>query len=101
MAKTSPDNDTIRKIWLAGIGAYGRAFAEAKGAVDSLTGKGSEVFDELVQKGEVLEAVGKYKALTWMTALQKCVPACPAQPKNAMIVWRRVWINWKPSSTRF
>ncbi len=56
------DKDTIRKIWLAGIGAYGRAFAEAKGAVGSLTGKSSEVFDELVNKGEMLEAVGKYKA---------------------------------------
>jgi len=62
MAKPPSDKDTIRKIWLAGIGAYGRAVTEAKGAVDSLTGKGSEVFDELVQKGEVLEAVGKYKA---------------------------------------
>lgn len=62
MAKTPSDKDTIRKIWLAGIGAYGRAVTEAKGAVDSLTGKGSEVFDELVQKGEMLETVGKYKA---------------------------------------
>lgn len=56
------DKDMVRKIWLAGIGAYGRAFSEAKGAVDSLTGKSSAVFDELVQKGQVLEAVGKYKA---------------------------------------
>jgi len=62
MAKTPSDKDTIRKIWLAGIGAYGRAVSEAKGAVDSLTGKGSEVFEELVQKGEMLETVGKYKA---------------------------------------
>lgn len=62
MAKTPSDKDTVRKIWLAGIGAYGRAVTEAKGAVDSLTGKGSEVFDELVQKGEMLETVGKYKA---------------------------------------
>lgn len=62
MAMKPTDKDTIRKIWLAGIGAYGRAFTEAKGAVDSLTGKGSEVFDELVQKGEMVEAAGKYKA---------------------------------------
>jgi polyhydroxyalkanoate synthesis regulator phasin len=62
MAKTPNDKDTIRKIWLAGIGAYGRAVTEAKGAVDTLAGKGSEVFDELVQKGEMLETVGKYKA---------------------------------------
>jgi len=57
MTKTPSD-----KIWLAGIGAYGRAVTEAKGAVDSLAGKGSEVFDELVQKGEILETVGKFKA---------------------------------------
>lgn len=62
MAKTPSDKDTIRKIWLAGIGAYGRAVTEAKGAVDTLAGKGSDVFDELVQKGEMLETVGKYKA---------------------------------------
>ena len=62
MAKIPSDRDTIRKIWLAGIGAYGRAVTEAKGAVDSLAGKSSEVFDDLVQKGEMLETVGKYKA---------------------------------------
>lgn len=62
MAKPPSDKDTIRKIWLAGIGAYGRAVTEAKGAVDTLAGKGSDVFDELVQKGEMLETVGKYKA---------------------------------------
>lgn len=62
MAKSPQDKDTVRKIWLAGIGAYGRALSEAKGAVDSLTGKSSEVFEELVQKGEMLETVGKYKA---------------------------------------
>lgn len=62
MAKPPTDKDMIRKIWLAGVGAYGRAFTEAKGAVDSLAGKGSEVFDELVQKGEMLETVGKHKA---------------------------------------
>ena len=59
---SNDDKDMVRKIRLAGIGAYGRAFSEAKGAVDSLTGKSSAVFDELVQKGQVLEAVGKYKA---------------------------------------
>ena len=62
MAKPPSDKDTVRKIWLAGIGAYGRAVTEAKGAVDTLAGKGSEVFDELVQKGEMLETAGKYKA---------------------------------------
>ena len=58
--KTAEDKkttDTARRIWLAGIGAYGRALTEAKGAVDDFTGKSSEVFEDLVQKGEMLEKV--------------------------------------------
>lgn len=54
--------DTARRIWLAGIGAYGRALTEAKGAVGDLTGKSSEVFEDLVQKGEMLEKVVEYKS---------------------------------------
>jgi len=53
--------DAARRIWLAGIGAYGRAFTEAQEAIKDVTGKGSDVFDELVQKGEMLEMVGKAK----------------------------------------
>lgn len=59
--KKGSKNDTARRIWLAGIGAYGRALTEAKGAVDDLTGKSSEVFEDLVQKGEMLEKVVEYK----------------------------------------
>ncbi len=54
-------SDTARRIWLAGIGAYGRAFTEAQGAIKEVTGKSSAVFDELVQKGQVFEAVGRAK----------------------------------------
>lgn len=65
MAKKDKDdkktNDTARRIWLAGIGAYGRALTEAKGAVDDLSGKSSGVFEDLVQKGEALEKVVEYK----------------------------------------
>ena len=65
MAKKDKDdkktNDTARRIWLAGIGAYGRALTEAKGAVGELSGKSSEVFEDLVQKGEMLEKVVEYK----------------------------------------
>ena len=54
-------SDTARRIWLAGIGAYGRAFTEAQGAIKDMTGKSSAVFDDLVQKGQMFEAVGKAK----------------------------------------
>ena len=47
--------DTARKIWLAGIGAYGRAFSEAQETVAKLTGESARVFDDLVAKGEAIE----------------------------------------------
>ncbi len=55
--KKRSTTDTARRIWLAGIGAYGRAFTEAQGAIKDVTGKSSDVFDELVQKGEMIEMV--------------------------------------------
>lgn len=59
--KKRSSSDTARRIWLAGIGAYGRAYTEAKDAVKDVAGKGSGAFNELVQKGEMLESVGKAK----------------------------------------
>jgi len=49
--KKRSNTETARRIWLAGIGAYGRAFTEAQEALKDVTGKGSEIFEELVQKG--------------------------------------------------
>lgn len=59
--KKRSSTDTARRIWLAGIGAYGRAYTEAKDAVKDAAGKGTGAFNELVQKGEMLEMVGKAK----------------------------------------
>ena len=59
--KKRSSTESARRIWLAGIGAYGRAFSEAQEALKDVTGKGSDIFDELVQKGEMLETVGKTK----------------------------------------
>lgn len=47
--------ETARRIWLAGIGAYGRAFSEAQGAIKDFAGETSQVFDDLVEKGEFIE----------------------------------------------
>jgi poly(hydroxyalkanoate) granule-associated protein len=49
------DPDIARKIWLAGVGAYGRIFTETRGAVEKLASGASEAFDELVAKGEEVE----------------------------------------------
>jgi poly(hydroxyalkanoate) granule-associated protein len=49
------DTDIARKIWLAGVGAYGRMFTETQGAVEKLAVSASEAFDQLVIKGEEVE----------------------------------------------
>ena len=53
-AKTA-DTDIARKIWLAGVGAYGRMYAETQGAVGKLATSANEAFDQLVAKGEEVE----------------------------------------------
>ncbi len=54
-AKTAADTDIARKIWLAGVGAYGRMYAETQGAVEKLAHGANEAFDQLVAKGEEVE----------------------------------------------
>lgn len=53
--ETGADLDIARKIWLAGVGAYGRAFTEAKDSAEKLAQGATEAFDQLVAKGEVIE----------------------------------------------
>ena len=53
--KTTKSGDTARKIWLAGIGAYGRAFSEAQSGFSKVAQGSTKIFEELVQKGEQLE----------------------------------------------
>jgi poly(hydroxyalkanoate) granule-associated protein len=54
-AKTAADLDIARKIWLAGVGAYGRLYAETAEAVEKLASTANETFDDLVAKGEEVE----------------------------------------------
>ena len=55
-AKTAAvDTDIARKIWLAGVGAYGRMYSETQGAVTKLAASTSEAFDQLVAQGEEVE----------------------------------------------
>ena len=60
--KANPiSGDTARRIWLAGIGAYGKAFSEAQETLSKVSGGTSKVFDELVEKGEVIETMVSIK----------------------------------------
>lgn len=49
------DGDIARKIWLAGVGVYGRAYSEAQGAAGKFAAEAGETFDQLVAKGEAME----------------------------------------------
>ncbi len=54
------------KIWLAGLGAYGKSVEEAQGRYEKLSEEANKMFDELVTKGETLEedAKSKFKSTT-------------------------------------
>lgn len=64
--KINEAEEFARKIWLAGLGAYGKTFDEAQGRYEKLSTEATKVFDELVNKGESLEeeAKTKFKATT-------------------------------------
>ena len=53
--------DIARKVWLAGLGAYGKGYEEIKGRIDVLSTDSNKLFDELVAKGQQLETEGKSK----------------------------------------
>lgn len=53
--------EMARKVWLAGLGAYGKGFEELTGRFEALSTDSNKLFEELVAKGEKLEAEGKTK----------------------------------------
>jgi polyhydroxyalkanoate synthesis regulator phasin len=53
--------EMARKVWLAGLGAYGKSYEEAKGRFESLSTESNKMFADLVIKGEKLESEGKGK----------------------------------------
>jgi polyhydroxyalkanoate synthesis regulator phasin len=57
--KASQAEVMTRKIFLAGLGAYGKSFEQTKSRFESLTTESSKMFADLVAKGEKLETEGK------------------------------------------
>lgn len=53
-SKSSP-TDLAKNIWLAGLGAYGKAFDEAQGRYEKVSKETTRLFDDLVDKGRSLE----------------------------------------------
>ena len=59
--KAASAEEMARKVWLAGLGAYGKGYEEVKGRFETLSTDSNKLFDELVIKGEKLETEGKGK----------------------------------------
>jgi hypothetical protein len=63
MAKRGKSTDSkenlAKKIWLAGVGAYGRSLNEAQQQVSRATGDTLRVFSELVERGEKIEKAAR------------------------------------------
>ncbi len=53
--------EMARKVWLAGLGAYGKGYEELTGRIETLSSESNKLFDELVAKGAKLESEGKDK----------------------------------------
>src|ERR1700748_3350781 len=53
--KAAVDTDIARKIWLAGVGAYGRVLSETQDRVGKIAGTANTAFDQLVASGEKVE----------------------------------------------
>ena len=46
-------SEIAKNIWLAGLGAYGKAFDEAQDRLDKVSKEPPRLFKDLVKKGEV------------------------------------------------
>ena len=56
-------SDMARRIWLAGIGAYGKAFEEGRAQLEKLSDASGGLFDQLAEKGEKLETAAKLQGM--------------------------------------
>lgn len=59
--KAANAEEIARKVWLAGLGAYGKGYEEVIGRFEAFSTDSNKLFDELVVKGEMLETEGKGK----------------------------------------
>lgn len=62
--------EVAHKIWLAGVGAYGKAYDVATEGVGKVSGQGEVLFEDLVSRGEEIESDVRAR-LTSNTAIAK------------------------------
>lgn len=59
--KPADKHDVARSIWLAGLGAYGRAFDEAVNRYEKASKDSPKLFKDLVKRGQALEKEARSK----------------------------------------
>lgn len=87
--RKSEELDVARKIWLAGVGAYGRVFQEAQGQIDKLAERAQDMFEELVNHGEKVEddvrsRIGKYESVSKVANLVERAQRFGAERRAAL-----------------
>jgi len=60
-SKVAEAEEFSRKIWLAGLGAYGKSFDEAQDRYEQFNAETTKIFKNLVSQGEKIEAEAKQK----------------------------------------
>jgi len=82
LTRTHDDIDIARKIWLAGVGAYGRVFAETQGALEKLAGTAGETFEQLVANGEKTEDAVRARIAKSGDGIEKIIGTVSKQVQN-------------------
>ncbi len=82
--KVNQAEELARKIWLAGIGAYGKGFDEVQGQYEKLNTETTKLFNDLVDKGEVLEGEAKEKFQSEKDGLKSNVEARVADVRSKL-----------------
>ena len=83
-SKVNQAEDLARKIWLAGIGAYGKGFDEAQGQYEKSNTEATNLFTELVDKGEKLEVEAKEKFQAEKESIKSNVESRVADVRNKL-----------------
>lgn len=81
--------DVAHKIWLAGVGAYGKAYDVAAEGVGKVSGQGEVLFDDLVARGEEIESDVRSR-LSSNTAIAKMTEQMTRVAEEAQKVRGRV-----------
>ena len=80
--------DVAQKIWLAGLGAYGRAYSEAATSAKKVNAGTTELFEDLVKRGTEIDSEMKVR-LTENATVSKATQSVTKVTETALRVQRK------------